>query len=94
MPIEILWWLLAWSLLATGLTVYDKIAAKSAPRHRIREATLLTVAALGGAAAMEVTMLVIRHKTRHPKFMVSLPLLMLLHAGLLLYLWFWKGMVL
>ena len=94
MPIEILWWFAGWSLVAIGLTVYDKIAAKSAPRHRIPEATLLTVAAVGGAAAMEAACLLIRHKTRHPKFMVSLPLLIVLHAGLLLYLWFWKGMVL
>ena len=94
MVAEILWWLAGWSVIAVALTVYDKFAAKSAPRHRIREATLLTVAALGGAAAMEVTMLLIRHKTRHPKFMVSLPLFILAHAGLLLYLCFWKGMVL
>lgn len=94
MPSEIVWWLIVTSVLAIGLTVYDKIAAKSAPRHRVREATLLAVAAIGGAAAMELTMLLIRHKTRHPKFMVTLPLLILLHAGLLIYLWFWKGMVL
>lgn len=94
MPTEILWWLAGWSAVAVALTVYDKLAAKSAPRHRIREATLLTVAALGGAAAMEVVMLLIRHKTRHPKFMVTLPLFILFHAGLLVYLWLWKGMVL
>ena len=94
MPTEILWWLVGWSAVASALTVYDKIAAKSAPRRRIRESTLLTVAALGGATAMEATMLLIRHKTRHPKFMVTLPLLIALHAGLLVYLWFWKGMVL
>ncbi len=94
MPREVLMWFLVFSVAAIGLTVYDKLAAKSAPRRRIRESTLLTVAALGGATAMEATMLLIRHKTRHPKFMVTLPLLIALHAGLLVYLWFWKGMVL
>lgn len=94
MPTEVLLWLAGWSIVAIALTVYDKVAAKSAPRHRIPEATLMTVAALGGAAAMELTCLLIRHKTRHPKFMVGLPLLIVLHAGLLVYLCFWKGMVL
>ena len=94
MPIEVMWWLLGWSLLAIGLTLYDKHAAKAAPRHRVPEATLMTVAAFGGATAMLAACLLIRHKTRHPKFMVGLPLLILLHAGLLVYLAFWKGMVL
>ena len=52
------------------ITVYDKIAAiKKAVR--IPERTLMTFAALGGAAAMYVTMKAIRHKTLHKKFMIG-----------------------
>ena len=79
----ILLWLIAWSSVAAVLTVYDKRAAVRRPRHRVRERSLFTVAALGGAAVMLVTMLLIRHKTRHVKFMVGLPLLILLHTALL-----------
>ena len=61
------------------VTVLDKAAAK---RHawRVPERTLLILAALGGAPAMLVTMLIIRHKTRHLKFMLGLPLIILLQA--------------
>ncbi len=76
------------SLLAAALTVCDK---RRAVRHRYRvpEATLLWVAVAGGAAAMFLTMLAIRHKTKHIKFMLGLPAFMLLHAGILLILQ-WK----
>ena len=62
------------------ITVLDKIAAK---RHawRIPESTLLLLGALGGAPAMLLTMLLIRHKTRHLKFMLGLPLLILLQCA-------------
>lgn len=61
------------------ITVYDKIAAiKKAVR--IPERTLMTFAALGGAAAMYVTMKTIRHKTLHKKFMIGLPVFIILHT--------------
>ncbi len=75
-------YLTAVSLLAAVLTVADKRRAQ-AHRWRVRESTLWTVAALGGAAAMFLTMRLVRHKTRHPSFMIGLPLLILLHGGLL-----------
>ena len=38
---------------------------------------------------MYVTMLLIRHKTKHPSFMVGIPVIMLLQAALLVALvWF------
>ncbi len=63
------------SLVAVTLTVYDKYAAKKRPRHRTPERTLLLIGALGGAAAMYLTMRLIRHKTLHNKFMIGLPLM-------------------
>ncbi len=74
-------WFAAFSALAVILTVYDKRAAKTRPRHRIRERTLLAVGFLGGAAAMLCTMLLIRHKTQHRKFMLGLPLMLILHTA-------------
>lgn len=75
-------YLTAVSLTAVVLTVADKRRAQT-HRWRVRESTLWTVAALGGAAAMFLTMRLIRHKTRHLSFMLGLPLLILLHGGLL-----------
>lgn len=63
------------------LTIYDKIAAKSNPRHRIPENTLIYMGVLGGAAAEYVTMVLIRHKTKHKKFMVGLPVIIAIHAA-------------
>lgn len=62
------------NILAVIITCYDKRAAKVG-RRRIRERTLLLISALGGAPAMYLTMLVISHKTRKPKFMLGIPLI-------------------
>ena len=70
------------SLVSICVTAYDKIAAVRRPEHRIREATLFTLAFLGGAGAMYITMLLIRHKTRHTSFMLGIPLILLLQGGL------------
>ena len=76
------------SLVAVIVTVYDKIAAKKRPRHRVPENTLLLLAVLGGGPAEYLTMQIIRHKTKHTKFMIGLPVIILLEAAavVLLYL--------
>lgn len=69
-------YLSAINFFAVIVTVYDK---RSAVRHRrrIRESTLLLISVLGGALGMYLTMLLIRHKTRHIKFMLGIPLILL-----------------
>ncbi len=75
------------SLVSVIITVYDKKAAKSGKR-RIRESTLLLLSALGGSLAMYITMKKIRHKTKHKKFMIGIPVIMILQAGVIAYLYF------
>ena len=78
------WWLIylaAISVVAIIVTVYDKIAAKKLPKYRTRERTLLLLSALGGSVAMFLTMLTIRHKTKHVKFMLGIPVIMLLQVA-------------
>ena len=58
-------YLCAISLAAIIVCCYDKIAAKHATRHRIRESTLLWFSVFGGSLAMLLTMYLIRHKTKH-----------------------------
>ncbi len=73
------------SLVAIILTVTDKYKARH-HRWRIPEAALFWVAALGGCAAMYVTMRLIHHKTRHRRFMWGLPAILLLQIAVAAYL--------
>ena len=73
---------------ATGVLfmLVDKIKAKH-KAWRIPEATLLTVAALGGSLGSLLGMYLFRHKTRHIKFTVTVPLLLIVHTAVLLWLY-------
>ncbi len=71
------------SLVSACVTVYDKWAAKKRPKERTRESTLLLLSALGGSVAMLLTMLGIRHKTKHIKFMLGIPLIIVLQIALI-----------
>jgi len=81
-------YLAAISLLAVVLTIRDKRAARK-NKWRVRESTLLLVTALGGSVAMLLTMHVIRHKTKHAKFMVGIPVIIALQIGLAVAAWRW-----
>lgn len=75
-------YLAAISSISLIVCCYDKFAAKHNPRHRTREATLLLLSALGGSVAMFITMQIIRHKTKHVKFMVGIPVIFVLQVAL------------
>lgn len=72
------------NLVAAVVCIADKIKAIYKKR-RVSEKALFTISFLGGAILMYLTMLVIRHKTKHKRFMVGLPLIILLHAVILLF---------
>lgn len=76
MPAYIYWiaYLIIINFIAVFVTISDKRRAVMR-RSRIRERTLLLVSALGGSPAMWITMKRIRHKTRHKKFMIGIPLI-------------------
>lgn len=76
------------SLLSVAVTVWDKTAARLHAR-RVPESVLLLLAALGGSVSMYITMRLIRHKTRHPKFMVGIPVIFVAQICLLLFA-FWR----
>ena len=79
-------YLAAISLVAVIMTVSDKRRARQ-HRWRISEAALLLVSALGGSVAMLLTMLLIHHKTKHLKFMLGIPLIIVAQIALALVLW-------
>ena len=77
------------SVISFVVCVYDKIAAKKFTKHRTRESTLLLLSAIGGSFAMFFTMIAIRHKTKHVKFMLGIPAIIVLQvAALIVYLFF------
>ena len=58
------------------LMLVDKHKARK-NRWRIPEATLMGIAALGGSIGSLMGMYTVRHKTKHPKFTVGIPLILI-----------------
>ena len=79
-------YLLTVSFYSVILTCTDKRCAQKG-RRRIPERQLFGAALLGGSAAMYITMRIIRHKTLHKRFMIGLPLIMLLQAAIAICLY-------
>ena len=77
LQIVILSYLLIINLIAFVLYGIDK---KRAIRneHRIRECVLLWIARLGGAIGSWLEIKILRHKTKHTKFRVIVPLWMII----------------
>ena len=82
---ELILYIIIINIIGMILTCYDKIASKKFRRNRIREKVLLLIGALGGAISMYITMKLIRHKTRHKKFMTGLPIILILQIVFLIY---------
>ena len=81
------------SLISIVVCIYDKkVSKKKRVELRTPEKTLLLLSALGGSVAMFITMLIIRHKTKHVKFMLGIPLIMIAQAGIV-YLLFHFGIL-
>ena len=73
------------STLAFSLTLYDKWVAVSKAGRRISEKSLFICALIGGALSMFITMKAMRHKTRHKRFMIGLPVIILFQMALLYF---------
>lgn len=67
------------------IMLYDKQAARN-KLWRIPEGTIFLAALLGGTAGCIAAMLLARHKTRRLKFMLGLPILLILQIGILIWL--------
>ncbi len=86
MHIFLLIYLALVNLLAVFAVLWDKRKARRG-EWRIRESTLLFLAAIGGSLGMYLSMRLIHHKTRHLKFMLGIPILFFVQ--LLLGAFFW-----
>lgn len=86
----ILYYFIAMNAAGFLLMGLDKWRAKKRA-WRISEATLLLIAALGGAAGSLLGMHLFHHKTRHWYFLYGIPAMLVIH--ILLFLFLWKGPV-
>ena len=77
----LLFYLLTINALGLVIMLADKRCAQK-KLWRIPEATLLTVAILGGSVGSLLGMRLFHHKTRKPKFSVGIPLILLLQLSL------------
>ena len=68
--------------LAFHLMLADKRKAKR-NAWRISEATLLWIAAFGGSIGALLGMHLFRHKTKHPRFYIGLPLILILQIAVI-----------
>ena len=81
----LLLYLLIINALGFLLMLIDKQKAQK-KKWRIPEATLLGVAAIGGSVGSLLGMHFFRHKTKHPKFTLGIPLILAVQLAALAYL--------
>ena len=85
----VLIYLLAINVVAFLMYGFDKWKAKK-DKWRVPEKTLLLVAAIGGSIGAFAGMQVFRHKTKHMKFVIGVPVIFILQIALVWFIWFRK----
>ena len=82
--------LLIYLLIINAVGIFFMLADKQKAKKkqwRIPEATLMGIAAVGGSVGVLIGMYAFRHKTKHAKFYIGVPLLLILQLSLaVLYL--------
>lgn len=76
-------YLLLINIISVVITIKDKNCAKKQKR-RVPEKTLFLFSVLGGSITMYVTMRTIHHKTKHKRFMIGIPLIIILQTALII----------
>lgn len=62
----------------------DKDKARKG-KWRVPESTLLLFAAIGGSVGALLAMLLLHHKTKHPKFYILVPLFLVIHIAIAVF---------
>ncbi len=83
MPLLI--YLLSINIVSVFVCVYDKHQAKK-QGWRVSEKFLFALCLLGGNVGMYLTMQKIRHKTKHKRFMIGIPIIILFQLAIGLFL--------
>lgn len=70
------------------ITMYkDKEFAKK-HKWRVRESTIFLIALLFGSLGVLLGMKIFRHKTKHWKFLVFIPLILIVQVALTIYIYY------
>lgn len=80
-------YLLGVNVLAFLMYGLDKMKAKK-DKWRIPEKTLIMVAVIGGSVGAFLGMQTFRHKTKHLKFTIGVPVIFVLQIVAVWYIWF------
>lgn len=75
------------NIIAFIIMYVDKVKAIK-HEWRISENTLMTIAAIGGSVGALLAMNIFRHKTKHPKFYLGIPALLIIQLILSYYIYF------
>lgn len=67
------------------LMLADKVKARK-KAWRIPERTLLFTAAIGGSLGALLGMQLFRHKTKHPRFALGIPVMLAVHVLIMVFL--------
>ncbi|MFB9329803.1 DUF1294 domain-containing protein [Paenibacillus aurantiacus] len=86
--IAIIIYLILINIAAFMLMGSDKALARQGKR-RVSERRLMTYAAVGGSVGAYLGMRAYRHKTKHAKFFIGLPVLVIVHVVVLVALFRW-----
>ena len=81
----LLWYLLIVNAAGFVLMLADKLKAKRGA-WRIPEATLMGIAAIGGSVGALAGMYLFRHKTKHIKFTLGIPVILIGQIALVIWL--------
>lgn len=73
------------NILSFVLYGIDKLKAVK-KKERISEKTLILIGILGGSIGSLIGMNIFRHKTKKLKFIISLPLILIIHIIVVIYL--------
>ena len=89
--IIIISYLVIMNIIGIAVMGIDKSKAKRGA-WRIKEATLFGVSIIGGSIGTLLGMYMFRHKTKHIYFVIGMPLILILHIALAVFL-FTKGIL-
>ncbi len=91
MPWYIEWlilYLVVINIIGIFVTIRDKVAAKK-NKWRISEKTLFILSSIGAGVSVYITMHIIRHKTKHKRFMIGIPVILIIELFLIVGIFVW-----
>lgn len=87
----IIWIIIGYLLFVNIVSFITMAVDKSKAKHgkwRISEKTLFLLAAVGGSIGSLAGMYIFRHKTKHTKFVIGMPVILIVHVALAMYVFY------